>query len=169
MNAGAEPRIRTAGADDVPTIRAIALETWPDAYRRILSPEQLAYMLDRMYSADALRHQMDHGHVFLLQERAGKVVGFAGAEAAYAGTTHTRLHKLYVLPSEQGTGVGKALLNAVEQLARSQANTAVELNVNKYNPAQEFYRKLGYAQVREEVIDIGSGFVMDDYVLQKST
>ena len=167
MTPSADLRIRAAGAEDVPTIRAIALDTWPDAYGRILSPEQLVYMLDRMYSTAALHEQLKLGHSFLLLEQAGKALGFAGAETHYAGTPHTRLHKLYVLPAEQGSGVGKALLNAVEQLAQSKGNSAVELNVNKYNPAQEFYRKLGYERIREEVIDIGNGFVMDDYVLQK--
>jgi hypothetical protein len=41
------------------------------------------------------------------------------------------------------------------------------LNVNKYNSAQDFYKKLGFCIDYEEVIDIGNGYVMDDYVMEK--
>jgi ribosomal protein S18 acetylase RimI-like enzyme len=41
------------------------------------------------------------------------------------------------------------------------------LNVNKYNSAIQFYHKIGFEIAKEEVIDIGNGFVMDDYVMEK--
>jgi ribosomal protein S18 acetylase RimI-like enzyme len=39
------------------------------------------------------------------------------------------------------------------------------LNVNRFNPAVSFYEKYGFRTVKEEVIDIGNGFVMDDFVM----
>jgi hypothetical protein len=41
----------------------------------------------------------------------------------------------------------------------------VFLNVNKYNKAKFFYEKLGFTITKEEVIDIGNDYVMDDYVM----
>jgi hypothetical protein len=39
------------------------------------------------------------------------------------------------------------------------------LNVNKHNRATDFYLANGFLQVGEEVIDIGGGYVMDDYIM----
>jgi ribosomal protein S18 acetylase RimI-like enzyme len=72
------------------------------------------------------------------------------------------------LPACHGTGAGAALLNEVESEARAQRCASIELNVNKYNPARLFYEKKGFSIMREEVIDIGSGYVMDDYVMHKT-
>ena len=51
--------------------------------------------------------------------------------------------------------------------AQRQKNVALFLNVNKYNNALHFYLKQGFFKIREEVIDIGNGYVMDDYVMEK--
>ena len=159
-----------AGVDDVPVIRAIALRTWPVAYREILSEEQLAYMLQLMYAEDVLRDQIGTGgHRFLLAMQDGRAIGFAGLQHAYQQRANTRLHKLYVLPEAQGTGAGKFLLQAVLLAASKAGDSGVELNVNRFNKALDFYIRNGFAIVRSEVIDIGQGYVMDDHVLWKSS
>lgn len=160
--------IRSATVADVPALRDIALRTWPIAYGSILSAGQIAYMLELMYSEEALSRQMKTGHGFLLAEENGTGSGLADAETGYSGQRITRLHKLYVLPSFQRRGVGLALLKTVEDIARNASSFAVELNVNKYNPARKFYEQHGYTLKREEVIDIGAGYVMDDFVLWKT-
>jgi len=159
--------IRTAVIEDIPSIRAIALRTWPIAYGGILPPAQLAYMLDLMYSEAALADQLNvKGHHFALFEVSGEVLGFAGYEHHHYHRACTRLHKLYVMPSMQRTGAGKALLQHVIASARSARDVMVELNVNRFNNARWFYEKIGFRVVRDEVIDIGQGFVMDDHVME---
>jgi GNAT superfamily N-acetyltransferase len=160
--------IRPATTADIPTIRSIAHAAWPVAYAGILSPAQLDYMLELMYSEAALWDQLTiHGHRFLLAERNSAAIGFASHETNPGGTSRTRLHKLYVLPERQGTGAGKALLDAVEHAASNSGDAFVEFNVNKYNPALAFYEGQGYTILRSEVNDIGQGFVMDDHVMEK--
>lgn len=160
--------LRPATAADLSAIRSIAHAAWPVAYARILSPAQLAYMLERMYSEAALHEQFTTlGHRFLLAERDGSAIGFAG-HAHQHTPGRTRLHKLYVLPEVKGSGVGHALLDAVLQAALRAGDTFVELNVNKYNPAKDFYLRHGFTVERDEVIDIGQGYVMDDHVMVRS-
>ena len=108
------------------------------AYRTILSPEQLRYMLELMYSPSALEQQFRDGHRFLLLEEDARGIGFASYETSISGTSRTRLHKLYVLPDVQGTGAGKTLLGAVEVAATDSGNAFVEFNVNRHNPAEAF-------------------------------
>lgn len=158
--------IGTATTADIPLIRSIALRTWPVAYGHILSPAQLAYMLELMYSEAALTEQLEvKGHHFVLFTINGEALGFAGYEHHYADRASTRLHKLYVLPTAQGSGAGKALLDHVINAARTVGDGAVELNVNRFNKARVFYERNGFRAVRDEVIDIGHGFVMDDHVM----
>lgn len=160
-------RIRPATIADIPTIHALAHATWPVSYKEILSRAQLVYMLDLMYSATSLADQFANGHLFLLALHEDKAIGFAGFEHGYRGERSTRLHKLYVLPDAQGRGVGSALLRSMQQAALATGDVKVELNVNRFNQARTWYEHRGFAVVRDEVIDIGGGFVMDDHVMTK--
>ena len=78
------------------------------------------------------------------------------------------LFRSYVLPNLPIKGTGSFLLNYVSNESKKKAGKILELNVNKYNSAMEFYLKKGFTIVRDEVIDIGEGYVMDEYVMQKS-
>lgn len=160
--------LREATITDIPVIRDIAHAAWPVAYATILSKDQLEYMLELMYSEAALREQMEaKGHHFLIAEANGAALGFAGFEHSYMGRSRTRLHKLYILPETKGTGLGALLLAAVEAAARAAGDEAIELNVNRFNPTRDWYLRRGFAIDRDEVIDIGHGFVMDDHVMVK--
>lgn len=156
--------IRQAAVADLPAIRLVAEETWPVAYVEVIGTAQIAYMLDRMYGMDALREQLAKGHIFHLAEESGRPIGFAGFEHHFTDG-RTRLHKLYVLPSAKGAGLGRQLLNSVVQAALHSGDRAIELNVNKRNPALRFYLHVGFTIERDEVLDIGNGFVMDDHVM----
>ncbi len=161
--------LRPATVADIPAIRRIALAAWPVAYGAILSPDQLSYMLELMYIEDALREQIEaKGHRYLLAEREGAAIGFAGYEHDLRGMRSTRLHKLYLLPSAKGIGAGAALLSAVEAEARLAGDARIELNVNRFNPSKEWYLRRGFRIERDEVIDIGKGYVMDDHVMVKA-
>jgi diamine N-acetyltransferase len=156
--------IKLATLSDIPIIHKLAHTIWPSAYGAILSAEQLAYMLELIYSAQALQQQFAV-QIFVLIYDNAEPVGFAAYEQFQQ---KLKLHKIYVLPQTQGTGVGKHLLQYVLQQALDKHCQALYLNVNKFNKnAIAFYTKQGFAVASEEVIDIGNGFVMDDYVMEK--
>ena len=71
------------------------------------------------------------------------------------------------MPNTQGKGVGKLLLKEVENRTKMAGNSVLFLNVNKYNKAQKFYNNHGFSIIQEEVIPIGNGYIMDDYVMEK--
>ena len=139
---------------------------WPVAYGEILSKEQLDYMIDKFYNEPALRELMQKGHVFYLaQDDNEKYVGFVSYEIN-SEPNKTKIHKIYVLPETQGTGLGTQFFELVKEKAIENNQNAIFLNVNKYNKAINFYTKLGLSKVKDEVIDIGNGYVMDDYVME---
>ena len=154
--------------DQFTDVRAIAFEVWPKTYGAILSEEQLDYMLDMMYSVAALQEQANlKKHLFVLIYAHDEVVGFASYEHNVNDSGKTKIHKIYILSSQQGKGTGKTLIDYIEQQALAFGDKALFLNVNKYNSAIHFYQKIGFEIAKEEVIDIGNGFVMDDYVMEK--
>ena len=139
---------------------------WPVAYREILSKAQLDYMIDKFYNEPSLRELMQKGHVFYLaQDDKDNFVGFVSYEIN-SEPNKTKIHKIYVLPETQGTGLGRQFFDLVKEKAIENDQSAIFLNVNKYNKAIYFYTKLGFKKVKDEVIDIGNGYVMDDYVME---
>lgn len=165
-------KIRIANEEDFRTIRNIAEVTWPVAYGHMLSKEQLDYMMEMMYAENSLKHQFSIlNHRFLLaEENDGKALGFASysmKNKESVNKNYFHLHKLYILPDLQQTGIGSMLLKAVEDNIRNGNPCILELNVNRNNRAKEFYSKNGFEIVREEDIDIGNGFFMNDFVMAK--
>lgn len=158
--------IRTAVSDDIALIRDIAEKTWPVAYGNIISAAQIRYMLDMIYSDAALLEQMAKGHQFYIAEYHQKPVGFASVSNEEA--EGCKLNKLYILPAIQKTGAGKALLQEVIDYTRAQKQTRLFLQVNKENKAKDFYEKMGFTIERAYKLDIGEGFVMDDYIMSKT-
>ena len=157
--------IRDAIEQDLSLIRELAHAIWPDTYGTILRKDQLAYMLELIYSQKALEQQVKEGHRFLIIETDGTPQGFASfSESEKPGVF--KLHKLYVLPSKQGAGLGKQLLEHVIRLITALEASALQLNVNRHNRARHFYEKLGFRVLREEDIFIGGGYYMNDYVMQ---
>jgi RimJ/RimL family protein N-acetyltransferase len=79
-----------------------------------------------------------------------------------------QLSKLYLLEKCRGQGLGKEMLTFAEQRCRELGAGTLWLTVNKYNAGPiAFYKRMGFENVGAIVTDIGGGFVMDDYRMQK--
>ncbi len=177
-----EIQITPAGLNDRALIRSISERTWPSTYGHIISQEQINFMLDWMYSDDSLATQMNTGCAFYIASINGADIGFCSVspndekveeeEESNNSTEKTegvrahKLNKLYVLPSAQGTGAGKALLNQAIEVAKAAGSSSIFLQVNKHNNAYSFYLKQGFIKESEFKFDIGNGFFMDDYVMR---
>lgn len=152
-------------AQDFPAIQRIVETTWPITYGPILTDKQIQYMLDLIYSGEALSQQLDQGHNFyLLKENDGSVIGFIDLEKT--AESISKLHKIYLLPDQQGKGYGKKLLDYAIRVAREQGSRRLQLNVNRYNKALAFYQKMGLQIIKEVDIPIGNGYFMNDFVLE---
>jgi ribosomal protein S18 acetylase RimI-like enzyme len=150
------------------SIRAIAAAVWPIAYSETLSQEQLDYMMEMMYSLPSLRAQVEtKQHHFIVAKEGDATVGFASYELNYSRTTKTKIHKLYVCTHHQGKGIGKQLIEYIDAQARNAQQERLVLNVNRNNNAIHFYRQIGFSFQGEEDIDIGNGYVMEDYIMEK--
>ncbi|HMG15422.1 MAG TPA: GNAT family N-acetyltransferase [Saprospiraceae bacterium] len=157
------------GTEDLILIRSIAHQTWPHTFAEILSKDQIGYMLELLYSIPSLEQQVsEKGHKFLIAYENEEAIGFASYEANSNGSNSTKIHKIYFLPSTQGKGYGRQMMDYIKSLALKLKQTSLILNVNKYNKAIQFYEYLGFHIIKQEVIDIGSGYIMDDFVMEFS-
>ncbi|MCL2591077.1 MAG: GNAT family N-acetyltransferase [Betaproteobacteria bacterium] len=159
--------IRPITPNDVSAIASLARTTWLDAYADILSPEQIEYMLAQRYDHERLCAETQDPQKWLRQASLnGVLAGFAACEV-YKG--EFKLDKLYIHPDMQRKGVGAALVNHVATIAREQGFSVMILAVNKHNErAIRAYNRYGF-HVRDKIVtDIGSGFIMDDYVMEKT-
>jgi len=160
-------QIVEASDGDFGTIRDLAYAIWPGTYGHILSGEQLNYMLSTFYSTETLAETVGIGHQYVLVLEDAKPLGFMSYQHHYKGNPVTRIHKIYVLPETQGKGIGKMLIEKIEAWARQSQSEALSLNVNRYNNALGFYQKLGFEIMGEINIEIGRGYLMEDYMMEK--
>ena len=160
--------IRPLAIHEIDLVRNLSNEIWKKVYPSIISIEQIEYMLDLIYNEVALKKQISvQGHQFILVIDNTQPIGYA-SYSLKEGTDDSqyRLHKFYLQPEHHGKGLGKQMMNHIIHEVQRAGGKSIELNVNKYNPAFHFYKKLGFSVISEEVIDIGKGYVMDDYVMR---
>lgn len=154
----------TAGS--LARVRAIADDVWPKTFREILSPEQIDYMMQMMYAPDVMEKELASGYSFDLLVIDGTDAGYM-VFAPYEEPGMMKLHKLYLLESFQGKGYGQLMLRHVLETARARGFSSLILAVNKQNTkAQKAYERFGFVPYKSVQIDIGNGFIMDDYWLR---
>jgi diamine N-acetyltransferase len=157
--------VRGIQSDELTSIQNLAHAIWPSTFEGILSANQINYMLEWMYNLETLSKQIESGHEFYLFEIHNEPVGFMGIEKI---ENRLKIHKLYVLPNLHGSGIGKIFIHKAIERAKSLNCQHIFLNVNRFNKAVDFYKHIGMQIIKEEDIDIGSGYLMEDYVFEMS-
>ena len=158
-----------AAEENIPLIQDLAKRSWENAYAEILSKEQMNYMIETMYSKEEIASHLENPnyHYYLVfDENANVYDGFIGFENHYEENT-TKLHRIYLVPESKGKGLGKKTLEFLNEKVQESGDNRIILNVNKYNSAQKFYESQGYRIYGEGVFDIGNGYVMDDFLMEK--
>ena len=156
-----------AKEQDIPALRSLAHRIWRESYAEMISPGQIAYMLEWMYSAETVRRELLEGILWEIVRLDGEDAGYLSVTFGAEGVA--KLNKLYLLAALQGKGHGQAMLAHVFALAAERGMREVRLQVNKGNVrAQRAYERCGFGRVEEGVFDIGGGYVMDDYIMARA-
>ncbi|MDR3087740.1 MAG: GNAT family N-acetyltransferase [Azoarcus sp.] len=164
--------IRPISPEEVSAIAALARTVWLDAYSGILTRAQIDYMLAQRYSAAQLETDIAAPNKWLYQAFLdGFRAGYAACELCEGkgkGKAEFKLDKLYVHPAMQRRGIGAALVEHAATLARAEGFSAMILAVNKKNEqAIRAYTGYGFNVRDKTVTDIGNGFIMDDFIMEK--
>ena len=148
-------------------VRGIAASIWPETFRTILSPEQIVYMMKMMYAPEVMEKELADGYHFEVLTVGGVDAGYV-SYSAYDLLGTAKLHKVYLLSCFHGQGYGTMMLRHVEERCRELGFRRLRLNVNKHNAkAMRAYERNKFATVEAVKVDIGGGFFMDDFVMEK--
>ena len=157
----------TLQPQDIAELLPLARRIWHAHYPGIITVEQIDYMLTRGYTREIILNEIEHQGISWIVIRKGMtMIGFISV-GPY-GNGIIKLHKLYLLPEYHGQGIGSRALVEVERVAKRQNSATLVLNVNRHNPkAISAYQRAGWQVTDEVILDIGEGYVMNDYIMTK--
>lgn len=153
--------------EEIVEIARMADEIWHEYYISILTVEQINYMVDKFQSIPAITDQIrNQGYeYFLFQLEHTSDIGYMSVKEEEG---QLFLSKFYIKKDYRGKGFASQAMNFLEQLCKTRNLKSIWLTVNRYNESSiAVYQKKGFLIEREQVADIGNGYVMDDYVMVK--
>lgn len=149
--------------DQIHTVAQLGREIWGEHYAELLGPQQIAYMLEKYQSEQAVSRQLaEEGYRYWLVVCNGKPCGYCGFVKE---KERLFLSKLYLLKQVRGQGIARKILGKLCEEAVGLR--AIYLTVNKHNDGSiAVYQKMGFQTIDAVTTDIGNGYVMDDYIME---
>lgn len=152
--------------EDINTLAALAKGIWEEHFTPIIGAGQVAYMLEKFQSVPAIAEQLQNGYRYFFIAKEGEPIGYTGIKAENGKLF---LSKLYLRKDARGNGYASQVFALLEELCKAEGLSAVWLTANRYNyGAIAVYKKKGFETIRTQVADIGGGYVMDDYIMEKA-
>ena len=156
-------KIKHASLSDIPLIRELTFNVWPQTYAPIISKEQIDFMLTNRYSEKAIEDAMKQEEKFFLAYADNIPVAYAALEWK---EEFYYLHKFYLDVSKHRGGIGKEFFNYL--LTQIDSSKSIRLQVNRQNfKAVNFYFKAGFQIESIGDFDIGGGYFMNDFVMRR--
>lgn len=153
---------------DIKIVAILAHKIWNQHYVPIIGKEQVDYMVAKFQSEEAITNQLQEGYQYFLIEHKNMPSGYL---ALVPDTSNKKMmiSKIYVDRDYRGLQLGSKLLKFTIEKAKTENFKTVWLTVNKNNVNSiQWYQKKEFEIKDKIVIDIGNGFIMDDYLLEKS-
>lgn len=160
--------IPVATDEQIQNLAFMADTVWHEWFAEILSKEQINYMVKKFQSFSPLKKQMtDEGYEYYFLNVNGTNVGYTGIHIE-DDSKKLFLSKIYILKPFRGKRYASETFEFLEGICQGMNLEAIYLTVNKHNDnAINVYLKRGFENVKSQVTDIGEGFVMDDYIMEK--
>ena len=157
---------RATSKDHFEVIAKLAHDIWHEHYTPIIGKDQVNYMVAKFQTSEAIQKQAEDGYEYYVIEYQNSDVGYLAIEKR---NDDLFLSKIYLLKTCRGKGLGKEAFNFIEKRASNLNCKSISLTVNKNNTlAIKAYEKIGFINTEAIVMDIGNGFVMDDYRMVKN-
>lgn len=160
---------RLATISDCLLIQTLASQTWENTYKNILSKDQLDYMFQMMYSIENIQKQMTElHHTFFIVENDSKPCAYCSIEKKDEHLFN--FQKIYAIPDVQGKGIGRFMIEqGIAYIKRTFPEASkIELYVNRFNPAVEFYKHIGFVIEDTRDHSIGNNYFMNDFIMVKN-
>jgi len=161
----------------------LAGEIWREYWPALIGEAQTEYMVANFQSLEAIERDMaEHAYEYWFVRAADELTESelaAGAEPAFRTVGYTGGHiepetnrffisKIYLLADERGKHFASRVIEFYDRLCADRGLAALYLTVNKHNELGiRAYRAKGFETIDAVETDIGEGFVMDDYIMEK--
>jgi ribosomal protein S18 acetylase RimI-like enzyme len=158
---------RVKSGKDTAEAACLAHEIWSEHYVDIIGQAQVDYMIAKFQSAEAISEQLAAGYEYYLIIHDGTVAGYV-AVVPEPETAVLQLSKIYVRKQSRGLGLGESAVHLAEDICRERNFRTIRLTVNKHNVRSiAWYEHMGFTNAGPVMKDIGGGFFMDDFVMEK--
>jgi ribosomal protein S18 acetylase RimI-like enzyme len=142
------PRVRAATLEDEPFLRTVYSSTRAEELAQVpWSDEQKQAFTEQQFSAQNAYYRQHYPTAqFSIIEVRGAPAGRLYIERL---ENEIRIMDIALLPEHRRAGLGTKLLRELQDEART-AGKALTIHVEKFNPALNLYRRLGFKQVEDK-------------------
>ena len=152
---------------DIDSVVTLAQDIWRQHFPPIIGMSQVEYMLEKFQSTEAIVLQLQNGTEYFFATLDNEPVGYTALVPDMVNSK-MMISKLYVRQSSRGIGIGSRLLGFIEGRCRKKGLDKLWLTVNRFNyDPIGWYLGKGFVIADEVKMDIGSGYIMDDYIMEK--
>lgn len=163
--------------NELENIHKLAQNIWQEHYSNILTDGQIQYMVSNFQSVQAMEKQLKEGYKYLQilfknEPEEDRLVGYFSFIQKNDSNENDNnlavfLSKLYIEKTFRNQGIARSVILYLKRIAQKQDCKSIWLTVNKQNTHSiQAYKKLGFKIYREDNVDIGRGYVMDDYYMK---
>ena len=156
--------------EDRAALATLASEIWHEYWPALIGEAQTDYMVEQFQSLEAIERDVaEHAYEywFLRTAEDGRTVGYTGGRVE-PETNRFFISKVYLRAEERGKGFASRAIAFYERLCLERGLDAMYLTVNKQNDLGiRAYLGKGFETIDAVETDIGNGFVMDDFIMEK--
>lgn len=147
-------------------VARLAKKIWYDHYSTIIDEGQIEYMVNKYQSKKAVKQQIEEeNYEYFLFEYNGEYAGYFGMKKEKESIF---LSKLYIDKDYRRKGIATKGIDFLCKICVRDSLNKIWLTVNRNNKGSvAAYEHLGFVTARTQVADIGEGYVMDDYIMEK--
>ncbi|MBN1379157.1 MAG: GNAT family N-acetyltransferase [Gammaproteobacteria bacterium] len=154
--------------NEIDAVSALAEEIWIEHFVPIIGVDQVNFMLKKFQSIEAISEQMLKGYEYYVAKFKEELIGYFALVPDHPNG-RLMISKFYVKHAARGKGLGKTMLQFIEHRALTMSISRLRLTVNRFNQSSiSWYLRRGFKTVEEVDVEIGGGFYMNDFIMEKT-
>ncbi len=160
--------IRTASINDVTLLAQLGAKTFYDTFMSSNTDEDMKLYIEKNFSKEQLARELnDDKSIFILAENGDEAVGYARMRRqeqpeGLDESNQIEIERIYSRKEYLGKSVGKTLMEACLNIAKSAGHKVVWLGVWEHNPrAISFYEKWGFQKFGTHPFVLGTDLQTD--------
>jgi GNAT superfamily N-acetyltransferase len=151
---------------DIQWLHPVIVDIWTEVFTPIIGKDQVDYMLQNYQGIDNIRQEIQQGILYFALMFQNECIGYTAYELK---TDYIYLSKIYIEKAYRGKGFMREIFDWYDQLSHQYQRKQL-LRVNQGNErAIKVYNKREFKLIAEDIVDIGAGFQMVDYLFEKNS